>query len=233
MEGGYVGRPRRLALEFHENWNPFEKAWLLTFSAITIYLYVIWNDTLLGLFASLTGMLTVVLVAKGKIANYYFGIANVAAYGFIALQSQYYGEVMLNWGFFLPAQFVGIYLWSSNMSADGLVEAEGLSNWQRVLWGVGSIVAIGGYGLFLKLLNGNLPYFDATSTVLSVIAQVLMLKRATEQWVVWIVIDVVSIYMWSTTFLETGKGITMVMMWSAYLVNACYGWWNWRKLEQK
>lgn len=59
-----------------------------------------------------------------------------------------------------------------------------------------------------------------------------MVFRATEQWVLWIIIDVVSIYMWMTAFLDTGEGITMVVMWSAYLVNACYGLYNWRRLER-
>ncbi|MFB6163417.1 MAG: nicotinamide riboside transporter PnuC [Halococcoides sp.] len=215
-----------------ETWTTFEQIWLAVFSAITIALYVAWDDSLLGLIASLTGMITVVLVARGVISNYYFGIVNVVAYGFIAFQSQYYGEVMLNWGFFLPAQFVGLYLWSKNMGADGFVETSGLRWGQRLLWGLGSTAAIGGYGLFLQWLHGNLPFFDATSTVLSVIAQVLMIKRAPEQWAVWIVIDVVSIYMWSSRVLTTGQGATMVVMWSAYLVNACYGWYNWRRMDE-
>lgn len=231
MEGLYPNRPKELVVGFRDNWTRFEQVWLLSFALITVALYWVWDDTLLGLVASLTGMLTVVLVAKGRIENYYFGIVNVAAYGFIAAQSQYYGEVMLNWGFFLPAQFVGLYLWRTNLRAGGLVDATGLTNRQRVVWTVGSVGAIGGYGLFLQWLNGSLPFFDATSTVLSVLAQVLMVMRATEQWVLWIVVDVVSIYMWTTVYLETGTGGTMVVMWSAYLVNACYGLYNWRGME--
>jgi len=225
-------RMREIVGDFRDEWTLFEKLWLITFTVVNLYLYVAWDDTIVGLIASLTGMLTVVLVAKGKISNYYFGIINVTLYGYIAFQSQYYGEVMLNWVFFLPAQFIGLYFWKQNLRSDGLVDAEGFSNRERLLWGIGSVGAIGGYGLFLQWLNGSLPFFDATSTVLSVIAQILMIRRATEQWVVWIVIDIVSIYMWVTVFLETGESISMVVMWTAYLVNACYGLYNWRKMEQ-
>lgn len=170
MTEAYFERPRTIAIDFAENWTLFEQVWLLTFTAITFALYYVWDDTLFGLIASLTGMLTVVLVAKGRISNYYFGIVNVVLYGFIALQSQYYGEVMLNWAFFLPAQFIGLYLWGKHMRGDGLVDAKGLTTRQRVMLGLGTVAAIGGYGLFLKWLDGSLPFFDASSTVLSVIA---------------------------------------------------------------
>ena len=54
----------------------------------------------------------VVLVAKGKIANYYFGIIQTGLYAYIAYGYGLYGEVMLNGLFYFPLQFVGIYLWS-------------------------------------------------------------------------------------------------------------------------
>lgn len=231
MARAYLEQPRRIVTDFTENWTVFERAWLLTFSAITVGVYYAGDETVLGLIASFTGMCTVVLVAKGRLANYYFGIVNVSLYGFLALQSQYYGEVMLNWVFFLPAQFVGLYFWGKNMNPDGFVNANGFTNRQRAMWGLGTITAIGGYGLFLQWLNGNLPFFDAASTVLSVMAQLLMILRATEQWILWILVDIISIYLWLTRYLKTGQGLTLVVMWSAYLVNACYGLWNWRRLE--
>lgn len=226
----YKTYPQRVADDFIENWTLFEKVWLIVFSSIIVGVYYFSNDTFLGLAASLTGMLTVVLVAKGRISNYYFGIINVSLYGFLALQNQYYGEVMLNWIFFLPAQFIGLYIWSHNMRNDGIVKVYEPTNKQRVVGGFMTVLAIAGYGLVLKWLDGNLPLFDAASTVLSVMAQILMALRATEQWILWIIVDIITIYLWVTAFLSTGEGLTLVVMWSAYLVNACYGFWNWRKM---
>jgi len=137
---------------------------------------------------------------------------------------------MLNWGYYLPLQFIGYYLWKKNMDGD-LVEVKGFTNRQRLGIYVGSIVAIGGYGLILQALNGNLLFFDATSTVLSVIAMLLMAARSKDQWGLWILVNIVSIYMWLTTFLKSGNGIAMVTMWSAYLVNSVYGYWNWHQME--
>lgn len=216
--------------EYFDNWTTFEKAWLATFTAVGIGLSLNWGSNIIGIIAMVTGLWTVVLVAKGDISNYAFGVINVVLYGYIALQSNFYGEVMLNWGYYLPMQFVGYYLWKKNMD-DDLVKVKSFTTKQRVGMYVGSIAAIGGYGLVLKALNGSLPFFDATSTVLSVVAMLLMAARSKDQWGLWIIVNVVSIYMWMTTFLETGNGITMVVMWSAYLVNAVYGYYNWSKMQ--
>lgn len=229
------GDARAFVTNYFSDWTAFEKIWLFLFAGANIYVYFALGQSLLGLTASITGMITVVLVAKGRISNYYFGVINVFLYGFIAFQSQFYGEVMLNWVYYLPLQFVGFYIWTRNKNEEGVdeVNVARLSTRRRVMWFFLSIGGIIGYGFFLKWLNGNLPFFDSTSTTLSVIAQYLMIRRVKEQWIVWIVIDIVSIYMWVDIYLNTGNSLSMVIMWSAYLVNAIYGWYNWSKLEEE
>jgi len=216
--------------DYFDNWTTFEKVWLAVFTATGIALSLYWDSSIISMAAMVTGMVTVVLVAKGDITNYAFGFVNAALYAWIAYQSQFYGEVMLNAGYYLPMQFIGYYLWKKNMDGD-LVEVKGFTGRQRLGIYAGSIVAIGGYGLILQALNGNLPFFDATSTVLSVIAMLLMAARSKDQWGLWILVNIVSIYMWLTTFLKSGNGIAMVTMWSAYLVNSVYGYWNWHQME--
>lgn len=221
--------------QYFEDWTIFEKAWIVTFSSIAFIAYFATSGSVASLVASWTGMITVVLVAKGRISNYLFGIINVSVYGFLALQSQFYGEVMLNWGYYLPLQFIGYYIWSRNKNEDSIdeVKVACLSNRRRLLWVCLSISGIFTYGLFLKYLNGQLPFFDSASTTLSVIAQYLMIRRVKEQWIVWIVINVVSIYMWTDIYLSTGNSIAILVMWIAYLVNSFYGLYNWTKLESK
>ncbi|MFH1638596.1 MAG: nicotinamide riboside transporter PnuC [Candidatus Woesearchaeota archaeon] len=238
MEGRYVKPEKRVAeyiRNYTKGWNLFEKWWLLIFTVVNIYLFFAWGDTVIGLITSLTGMLCVVLVAKGKISNYYFGIINVVLYSFISYQNRYYGEVMLNMLYFLPMQVVGIYYWrkySNKKKSSGGVLVKSLKWKERITWGVISVVGVFCYGLFLKYLGGTLPFVDSTSTVLSVIAMFLMIKRVTEQWLLWIAIDVVSIYMWFYILLQGGNDISMLVMWTAYLVNAVYGYFNWRKMEK-
>ncbi|MFI8711041.1 nicotinamide riboside transporter PnuC [Brevibacillus brevis] len=221
---------------FLADWNWFEKIWLISFTLVTLYLYFALDDTFIGLIASLTGMLSVVLVAKGKTWSYYPGIINVVLYAFVAYGQKYYGEVMLNLLYFLPMQFVGLYLWRKNRVSEvkqNDVKIAILSNRARIWWTILSIIATIAYGFVLKQMGGALPFVDSLTAVLSVIAMLFMVKRLVEQWVVWIIIDLFTIYMWLAAFLKDGSDISMLVMWSAYLVNAIYGLMNWVRQYRK
>jgi nicotinamide mononucleotide transporter len=143
---------------------------------------------------------------------------------------------MLNALYFLPMQFVGLALWSRHRDPEGTaddVAVRWLAPRRRWLWGIASVAGTAGYALVLERLGGTLPAFDAASTVLSVIAMLLMVQRVGEQWVLWIVVDVVSIWMWAFVVSRGGSDISMVVMWTAYLVNAVYGLVHWLRLSRR
>jgi nicotinamide mononucleotide transporter len=220
---------------YFKDWSLYEKLWLLIFTAINVYLFFAWGDTWIGLTASLTGMLCVVLTAKGRISNYYFGIINVILYAIIAYQNRYYGEVALNILYFLPMSFLGIYYWvkHKNKNKFDTTRVRKIKTSEFLFWIIISIVGIIVYGSFLKSLGGTLPFIDASSTVLSITGMILTVRRATEQWPLWIVEDIIEVGMWIYIFARDGSQVSMIVMWSAYLTNAIYGYYNWRKLEKE
>ena len=219
-------------MKIFKDWNLFEKSWLIIFTLINVAVLIYSKEGILGFTASVTGMLSVILVAKGKISNYYFGIINVVIYGFISYNSKYYGEAMLNILYFLPMQIIGFMMWrrnNVNIDESKEVKAERMTTKEIILWSVLSGIAVIVYGIILKKLNNTLPMADSFTTVLSVTAMILMVKRYIEQWIVWIMIDIVAIYMW--LFIKSDYNITI--MWIAYLVNAVYGLYNWAKLYRR
>ena len=217
---------------YFDDWSTWEKAWLFGFTAIIVGLSIYWKDSIIGITASLTGIWCVLLVAKGRIANYWFGFVNVIAYAYVAYLQKYYGEVMLNAFYFLPMQFVGIYIWFKHKDKSKVdsVKVKFLSNKWRLIWAGISCAAVFGYGLILKRIGGELPFVDSTSTVLSISSMILMAWRFMEQWVLWIVVDVVSVIMWIVVLAKGGTDISVLLMWTAYLINAIYGFVNWIKL---
>jgi nicotinamide mononucleotide transporter len=221
-----------------KNWTRFEIGWLFTFTLINIYLFFAWSDSLLGLISSISGMLCVVLVAKGKIANYYFGIVQTLTYAYIAYGYGLYGEVMLNALFYFPVQFIGIYMWKKNITDQGVkgedVKVRSLTKTGWVYTVLSILILTIGYGFFLKYLGGNLVWTDSATNVLSIAAQILMLKRYTEQWLLWISVNILSIFLWLGALIsQGGNDISMLVMWSAFLVNSIYGYVNWRTLSIK
>lgn len=207
--------------------------WIMIASVIffTVYFTIIDKEnTLLYLaidaVAAISGILCVVLCAKGKKSQYIWGLANVICYVVIALINKYYGEVMLNALYYLPSQFIGYYLWNKHTNKTTRnVEAKKLNLIQTFGFLILCGLTIYGYKLILDLLGGNQTFLDSMSTVISVIANTMMLLRYREQWVLWIVIDIITVIMWILA-----KDAIMVTMWSVYLINAFYGYIKWSKL---
>lgn len=57
-----------------------------------------------------------------------------------------------------------------------------------------------------------------------------MLRRYREQWAAYIILNMLSVFMWSVRAMGgSPEGSLMIVMWSAYLINAFYGWYNWSK----
>jgi nicotinamide mononucleotide transporter len=221
-----------------KNWTKFEISWLFTFTMVNIYLFFAWSDSLIGLISSISGMLCVVLVAKGKIANYYFGIVQTLTYAYIAYGYGLYGEVMLNALFYFPIQFIGIYLWKKNKTDQGVkgedVKVKSLTKTGWLYTVLSILILTAAYGFFLKYLGGKFVWNDSATNVLSIAAQILMLKRFAEQWLLWIAVNVLSITLWLSALIsQGGNDFSMLVMWSAFLVNSIYGYVNWRKFYQK
>lgn len=216
--------------------NKFEWGLIIIISLLNVLSFVVYDDVnLLGIISSITGVICVVMTAKGHISCYYWGLINIVTYVIIAYMATLYGEVMLNALYYLPMQFIGIYLWKKNTNKeDNLVKASTMNKKEYIIYGFISVVGIIAYGFFLQAIGGAQPFVDSITTTLSIVSMYLSVKRFKEQWILWIIVDIVSVYMWVIALIQgEANSAVMVLMWGAYLVNAFYGLINWNKLEKR
>ena len=209
-------------------WKAWEVIWLLLATGVILGLSIYWGENAIGLIMALTGVWCVILTGKGKRSSFLFGIVNAALYAYVAFGAKYYGEVMLNALYYVPMGFVGWFAWKKHMNDDtGEVEKKRLPLKKGILIYAATGIAIFLYGLVLAALGGNLPYVDSMSTVVSVVAQVLSIKRLVEQWVLWIIVDIVTVIMWAVHFMQGGESISTLAMWSVFLINAVIMFVRW------
>lgn len=196
-----------------------------------------------GSLAGITGVLCVVLVAKGSIWNYAFGLVNVSLYAWISYKAELYGDAGLNALYYLPMQFIGWWQWRKRGAAMSDAEAGGKGvqvqarrfDWgQRFLLAIGCVAAVIAGGFLLKYLGDPQPFKDSATTVLSIVAQALMAMAFMEQWALWIITNVISVIMWTVCVSrgESHAGV-MVIMWSFYLLNSINGLRVWLKLSRR
>jgi nicotinamide mononucleotide transporter len=54
-----------------------------------------------------------------------------------------------------------------------------------------------------------------------------------EQWILWIIIDIASVYMWAIAFINGGENIATLIMWSIYLLNAVFMFVKWYRESRR
>ena len=217
--------------EFWTGYNLFEKLFMLSMLLVQIVVFCIVPDTPLGIISGISGVISVVLCAKGKISFYFIGFVQTISYLFLAWQNRFYGEVLENI-FYLVTMIWGIFVWKKNMEQndDGTsdVKAKKFTTIQWVLSIIGTIMATIAMGYVLTLIGSAQAYTDAATNVMAIFAQLLMVRRYREQWIWWFIIDVFCIKMWFVA-----GNWSMVAMYIAWTANTVYGWYNWSKLNKQ
>ena len=214
--------------ELFGGWKPFEAAWLLIFIAAQIGIYIYNPDSILGMVSGVSGIICNVFVSKGKISNYFFGLIFAYTYFYISLGANFLGEMNTTLYVYIPAQFIGYFLWKANMqkeqNSDAVIaKALTVNGWIGLI----TFLVIGTL-LFVEILNyygGSSTGLDGLSTIIVVAAQALMVLRYREQWLLWILLNIISIALWA-------ENTSMYVMYSAYLLNSLYGYYNWSKLQK-
>lgn len=219
-------------------WNKLEYLWLIVCSVAIAMTSLLMGSTLIEFVSSVTGIIGAILVAKGKLSSYYWGFIATVLYAYISFTYKLYGETIMYTLLFTPMQLIGGIMWSRKLkvSSDG-VNADVIKKWlttkQRWYVGIGTLASIGIYAWSISLLKGYSPGLDSATAILSILATVLMMMRYSEQWWIWVIVNIVAVILWvQATIHHEGAGAAILAMWITYLLNSLYGVYQWRKVAQ-
>ena len=178
------------------------------------------------------GLICVWLLIKQNILTWPAGITYILISFVIFWQQRLYGDLLLH-VFFLVLNIYGWYYWIKGKrqdSEDVPVSKMSIRSFALVL--ALSAVGIVVFGLFLeslpKLIEGlpeaSLPYWDSSTSVLSVAAMWLTARKKIENWYLWFVVDVLA------TGIYFYKGIEFyAILYLVYIVFAVMGYLSWKK----
>lgn len=142
-------------------------------------------------FAVVVTLVCVWLMAKENILGWPIGIVGCVLYIYIFHGARLYSDVLLQ-VFFLVTQIYGWYAWGKGGGEE--LEITRLALVPALAWSAVAVAGILGLGTFMKRrTRAALPYWDAVTTVLSVIAQLLLTRKIFESWVLWVTVDLVAI----------------------------------------
>ncbi len=179
----------------------------------------------LELLASILGVISVWFVVKRNIWAFPIGIAMVILYFFIFYKAKFYGDMVLQ-VVFVVMQAQGWYEWSrGDRAADDRIAVRPLALPQWLL--TGGLLAVGTVGigyLLHRFTDAALPWVDALTTSLSLLAQWWMNKKYVDNWILWIIADVIYLYQYAYKALYFTTALYAV-----FLVLAVLGYLEWKK----
>lgn len=183
-----------------------------------------WKE-IIQILALATGVPYIVLEILQKRAMWIIGFLTGAACAVAFAVDHNWGQMGLNC-YYVVMSAVGLYSWKKDAEkvGEGEIHLRKLDKktalWSALAFVLGSLVLI----WVLRLLGGETSTLDATATVLSVIGTVWLARSIPEQWMIWIVADV----MISALCFMQGN-MWMGILYIGYILSAVYGWFHWIK----
>lgn len=235
---------RELFREETTGWQRNELIWLgFSVGMITVIsaayslsrgLSLLSGDFLISLGAAVLGCLAAIFTGQGKLGAFVFGFLNSVLYGLISFRYGYYGEVMVKFLVFIPLNIYGFTVWIRHINPLGNETSKRSLSWTgRLYLLLTAILLTGGYGLFLTFLEGQYPFWDGFTTILATMALILCIMRYSEHWILWMIINAVSVGLWVAPFIDgRGKPLAVLLMWCFYLINSAVMYLRWRRHER-
>lgn len=160
-------------------------------------------DTLhiIELVAIFFGLINVYLLTRQNIWAWPAGIIMVSLYVYIFYVSRLYSDFILHI-IYVILNVYGWWYWTrksrsaivSEEEEEDLVPVTRLSSRASTAWGALIVVGTVIWGYLMDVnTDADFAYFDAFTTVASLTAQYLLARKKLENWLIWIVVDVVAI----------------------------------------
>ncbi len=146
------------------------------------------------------GLVSVWLSTRENIWSWPTAIVNVGLYAVLFFREKLYADMGLQ-VIYLVLSFYGWYEWKFGGENRTELHVSRLSPRLAVTLGAIGLAGSAALGWLLhRNTDASLPYLDATLSVFSLIAQWMMTRKILENWALWIVLDVV--YVWMFIFLK-------------------------------
>lgn len=214
---------------------------LQLFSVNTIFFTIFgYPMSYIEFFGTLFNLWCVWLVMRKHILNWPIGIIGVILFASLFYQLHLYADLFEQWYYFVTG-FIGWYAWAKARKPkdeDDEIVVERNKLITNIYWvvGIGIFTFLGTW--VMTHLNvwlprffpvaASLPVLDTWTTIMSFAAQILMIQKKLENWMLWIIVDVIGIGLYWY------KGVPFVaLLYVIFLGLATNGLLTWRRTYRR
>ena len=178
--------------------------------------------------AVITGVMSVWCSMKENILVYPFGIVSVLIYVYLAFNYKLYADMGVNSYYFVMSVYGWIH-WTDT-SGDRAQIPVTVNDTRE--WIMTAALLISSFGILVFVLmnftDSDVPIWDATTTCFAITGMWLMARKKLENWIAWIICDLISIplYFYKGLVLTSVQFLLFTML-------AFAGYVAWRKSLEK
>jgi nicotinamide mononucleotide transporter len=201
---------------------------------VNFIIFNVWGHSisLIECIGTLFGLLSIGLATRLNMVTWSAGVINHIVLFLLFYQVQLYLDMLFQVYFTILCIYGWIH-WKMHLAGKSK-DVMMLGERQRVIWLVGTGVVVAAWGTFIAHIHTFLPelfpqaveypYIDAFTAVGSLAACFLMAKKIVEAWILWVLVDSVSIV------LNAINGVYFITTeYSIFLAIASYGLYGWIK----
>lgn len=185
---------------------------------------------IIEIIGTIIGLTYLFLEYKGTVWLWPVGILMSLFYVVIFFHGKFYADAAL-YLYYIGANAYGLAMWTRNRKQTAIAEETTempISHVPKRQILPLALASVALWGLFYWILStftdSPIPLGDAFTTSLSIVAMWMLAQKYLEQWLLWIVVNIVStiLYFWKGLY-PTG------VLFIVYVIVAILGYFKWRK----
>ena len=183
---------------------------------------------LLQIVGTLLGLVYLWLEYKANIWVWIVGAIMPLVHGVLYLTSGIYADAAMQL-YYVAAGIYGLVVWrrAPKRKDDGVIKHTP-RGWILNLVAVYAVLHVAIYFFLTEFTDSRVPVFDSMSTALSIVAMWMLSRKLVEQWLVWLVVDMISVGL----YIYKGIPITAAL-YTLYCILAFVGYMRWRRVARE
>lgn len=207
--------------------------WGISVIIIVAFFVIFDGENFLTLTASLIGVTSLILNAKGNPLGQLLMVIFSLLYGIISYSFRYYGEMLTYLGMTAPMAVFALISWLKNPyeGKKSEVKVNKISAFETVFMIILSAVVTFIFYFILKYFNTQNLFFSTVSVTTSFLAVYLTFRRSAFYAIGYAANDIVLIILWTMASMTDISYVSVVICFVVFFVNDLYGFISWQKMK--
>jgi nicotinamide mononucleotide transporter len=184
------------------------------------------SDIALEITAVIFGFASVWFSKQNNILVFPTGLISTSIFVYLLLKWQLLGDMMINAYYFIMSLY-GWYIWTRKIDSKQVTPISKTSKREQLIGGaifMASILAVYLVYQIFEMWTSWVAYVDTLTTALFFVGMWLMAKRKIENWIFWIIADIISVPLYFY------KGFTFTsLQYLGFTILAIFGFLAWKK----